>query len=846
MKKIIFVFLLVLAYDGFIFGENMNVKSRKIAIDSQRISGEQNQLWRGMGMVSGNNSSRLLIDYKSEHPDKYNELLNLMFGENGIGIQHLKIEMGADVNSSSGTEPATMRRGEEKADVTRGAGFILCADAKKINPNLTLDMLWWSEPLWIEKEDGRSDGADLPKEKIYENRYKWYRENLTQAYAKFGLVFDYVSATQNERGWDCEWIKYLSKRLKSDKSAPYDFSKIKIVIGDEVGTWNQANLLLNDEELFNAVDVIGSHYTCWSNSAVTLLRSKGKEVWFSEGSSPMGYAKSISRYDGNGSGLNGLNGVLDIANRIITMYPGGKMTLYEFQPVIASYYDGVTYCHKQLITANTPWSGYYELDPGFFMSLHFSRFIKRGWAMVDDACFGDGKAAGDGHAVGNATYSYITGCNPETGDWSTVITNTTCEPIEYNLVLKNRALTKAEEVKNVFLYETSSWRQKDTLKKSKLKFADGIVKVTVKPNSLITVSTINCNPLEEALSLSTAFSFEDNYVLPLPYQDDFKYTDYPSDFLCERGFAPLYTTDEGGAFEVFQSAEGNVLVQKIGALEKAREWGGTPEPVTNFGDDRWFNYSAEIEVKFSTDSFGSYYSQNYGGIGLRYNLPDSGKNGWWLQLFADGRWILNRNKKGVDSGRLGEDFEPSVWHKIQICAENEKLSGFVDGKEIVSLNSADFAGTNISMQGAGRAAIFSYYEKNQFKNLKLMPLGNKPYIKRIDNLDEGFNYIENKTSKWQHSLMDSFKNYKRTVSKGSKGAVCTLTFNGSSFALGGTTEKSVISVKIDGKLVESQMKINKTSSREILYFVDGLTEKKHKVEIKVLAGEIAIDSAEIR
>ncbi len=39
--------------------------------------------------------------------------------------------MGADVNTSSGTEPTTMRYEDEKADVTRGAGFQLAADIKK-------------------------------------------------------------------------------------------------------------------------------------------------------------------------------------------------------------------------------------------------------------------------------------------------------------------------------------------------------------------------------------------------------------------------------------------------------------------------------------------------------------------------------------------------------------------------------------------------------------------------------------------------------------------------------------------------------------------------------------------
>ena len=91
-------------------------------------------VFRGFGAVTCNNTSRLLMDYKEEHPDKYWEIMELLFNpEKGAGINHIKIEMGADVNSSSGTEPATMRSADEPANVLRCAGWQFAADAKKIN-----------------------------------------------------------------------------------------------------------------------------------------------------------------------------------------------------------------------------------------------------------------------------------------------------------------------------------------------------------------------------------------------------------------------------------------------------------------------------------------------------------------------------------------------------------------------------------------------------------------------------------------------------------------------------------------------------------------------------------------
>lgn len=831
MRKIILISMATLLLTAC--GNKRMVDTVNITINTKNAASKKNMLWRGMGMVSGNNSSRLLIDYKSQKPKEYQELLELIFGDKGCGIQHLKIEMGADINSSSGTEPCTMRTADEKADVSRGAGFILAADAKKVNPDLTLDMLWWGEPLWIEREGGLKSGAQLPKEKVYENRYAWYRANLAGAYEAFNLKFDFVSATQNERGWDAEWIKYLSNRLKSDSSAPYDFSKIKIVAGDEVGTWNQADLILNDKELLAAVDVIGSHYTCWSTAAVEKLRQLGKEVWFSEGSSPMGYAKSQSRFDGNGSGLNGLNGVLDVANRIITMYPQGKMTLYEFQPVVAAYYDGVTYCHKQLITANTPWSGYYQLEPGFFMTLHFSQFLKPGWALVDDACYGDGHAAGDGHAVGGAVHSYLTACDIESGDWSCVITNTTEAPIEYKFALKNTA------DKSVWAYETSSWKIKDSLKKSRVKTDEDSFSFIIKPNSIVTLSTLNLELVKEVLKI-TSVSEKDDKVLTLPYLDDFSYSDKPADFLSRRGAAPLYTSDEGGAFELVQLDGENVLQQKILLDQRACEWGSTPEPVTNFGDDRWFNYCIEIEAKFSSDDL---TDKNYVGIGGRYNLPDSGKNGIWLKLSSDGRWNLMRNKQSIKSGSLtGLDKDwAGKWHKLFLSMEGMSVVAKIDDEEVAALT----LGGKIPLQGAGRAAIYSYYAGNYFRAVKLLPVGEHPYIIRFDNLDSCFEYVEDENSVWEHSLMDSFKCYKRTVSKGKTGSTFSLEFSGCGFILTGTSEKGGgIRLTIDGKTGQAQ-KISKTGYREALYYCGDLKEGRHKVQVTILAGSLNIDGLEV-
>lgn len=793
-----------------------------IVIDGARANTAENMLYRGSGMVTGNNTSRLLLDYKAQNPKAYNEILEYIFGDKGLCVNHLKIEMGSDINSSSGTEPAVMRYEDEKADVTRGAGYQLAADAKKINPDLTLDMLWWSEPLWI------SNAED-----VYAARYKWYKETLTAAYETYGLEFDYVSATQNERSSDAEWIKYLAKHLDEETDCPYDFSAIKIVAGDEVCSWNIVNDMMKDEELLNAIDVVGSHYTSWSSKKVQkMAEDYGKELWFSEASSSMVYAQGTYRFDESGSGMNDINGILDIANRFITMYPGGKMTLCEYQPIVSSYYDGAQYSHKQFIVANEPWSGYYCLDSGFFMKLHFSQFIKKGWAFVDGACYGDGVAGGDGHAIVDATYSYMTAADTSTDDYSTVITNTTSEPITYNIVVSN--LDKAGAAVNVWEtrgpddgdYFENYFKHIDTITPA----ADGdsyTYSVTVKPYSIVTLSTIELAPSDY-----TNAADSDRTVLELPYSDDFEYSDYPADFLSSRGNAPLYTTDQGGAFEVQSTEDGNVLMQMITPDIKANEWGGTPEPTTNFGDDRWYNYSVSADVKLEKSENPA---SNYAGVGLRYNLGCLGASGYRFQLWEDGTWKLLKNGSELESGSASAD--TSAWVNLKISADRNVITTFINDEQVCSYTVSD-----ATLIGAGRAALYSSYNRSCFDNLKVEPIGEETYITRFDNTDPCVDY----SGSWEHETISSFKNYKRSVSTGSEGAAVTFAFNGTGFGVTGASKPdAVIKIEIDGNVEEEGFAISKGGFRQSYYSKYDLEKGEHTAVITVISGTAAVDSFEV-
>src|ERR671932_37336 len=67
----------------------------------------------GVGAVSGGGgNSRLLIDY----PEPYrSQILDYLFKPNyGANVQILKVEVGADVNSTDGSEPSHRRSPEDR------------------------------------------------------------------------------------------------------------------------------------------------------------------------------------------------------------------------------------------------------------------------------------------------------------------------------------------------------------------------------------------------------------------------------------------------------------------------------------------------------------------------------------------------------------------------------------------------------------------------------------------------------------------------------------------------------------------------------------------------------------
>ena len=173
---------------------------RAFAADTKIVldAAAKGKTYEGIGALSAGASSRLLIDYKEPYRS---QILDYLFKPGyGAALQHLKVEIGADVNSTDGSEPSTMRSRQDH-DYTRGYEWWLMEEAVKRNPNIILDVLPWGAPGWV--GNGQLYSPDMAA----------YVADFIQAASKYHhLKIDYVGVW-NEKQFDGPYVKELHRVL---------------------------------------------------------------------------------------------------------------------------------------------------------------------------------------------------------------------------------------------------------------------------------------------------------------------------------------------------------------------------------------------------------------------------------------------------------------------------------------------------------------------------------------------------------------------------------------------------------------------------------------------------------
>ncbi|MGR6968057.1 GH59 galactosidase [Streptomyces cynarae] len=855
--------------------------------DDIRADNVNGLTYKGLGILSCNSTSNLLMDYKAEHPERYWQLIRVMFGGRNPLINHVKVEMGSDTNTSTGADPATMRTRDELADAARSPGFQLAADAKTVNPDLKVSILRWEMPQWVQTEWNKGTGTD--------DMYRWYKETILDVYEKYGYMVDYVNPDKNEtRSPDVSFIKWYKNAVVSDNdfSAPRygipaservavanAYHRIKIVASDENNTLNMGPAMLSDADLFGIVDATGYHYTTEdrhdgaadsdTNLPYTKLATgdnkygQDKEVWYSEGTGSFGFTDyRVNNNEGPGGASTGIGGVqsaLDIANRLVKSYANSKRTHYIFQPAIGSFYEGAQYSHKELVSARDPWSGYLHYDAAIYVMQHFTQFAKTGWEngtntagiwrTIPEASY-SGVSGTENVDGSNGAPSYMTLADPEKKDFSTVVVNDSDQPRTYRITARNLRLGDDTTM------EAWESRAADPGQRYDADFkrlaaeirpdgdGDGTYTYTytVKPRSITTLTTLDKSgdaATNQRLPKSGKRAVldtdghgkrrdtRDGYL----YADDFGYAEEGKvrvgtsyqPYLASRGHQPRYMVDQTGAWEVGDG----VLYQYMDPSMKDTAAWNKNTPNTTVGDFRWENYKASVDVSFPDAGGG------LAALGVRQQkgmaISDAAYN---LRIGADGAWTFYEYGTVLAKGTVAA----ADHYRLAVEAKGATVTASVDGKDVATYKDP-------TPQTAGRVKLGSDFHKTGFDNLKVEKVaGYAPYATaQLDNMDSSVAY----QGAWSRkaSLGDAMDWYRSTSTSTSVGASVTVPFRGTGVdVIGGNDGSAVLDVYVDDRLVGKNVKTAAVDKRLATYALRGLPDGRHQARFVLKSGKLVLDA----
>jgi galactosylceramidase len=634
--------------------------------------------FEGVGALSAGASSRLLIDY----PDApRQQVLDLLFRPNfGASLHHLKVEIGGDINSTCGTEPAFARSREEllsprREQFDRGYEHTLMIEARRRNPAIFLDVLQWGAPDWIGDLDHPDQGNpnDLPwEQRVPRNQRKFFTQDNADFIATYlgglrehhGLDVNFCGVW-NEMHCDTEWVKRLRRTLDAR-----GLQSVRIIAPDHTSEkwediWALAGPLSRDPELFAAVHAIGGHYpgpmpyTHKTYRSTEEAQRVGKPLWSSE----------------DGPWREDWQGAREIARSINRNYVVGKMTKTIFWSLVTSYYDHLPIPGSGLMRANTPWSGHYATRPAMWAVAHTTQFAQPGWVYLDDACVLLPDDAG----------SVVTLRSPDGRDASVIVeTMTATTPTTLTL-----HLAASIGAQRLHVWRSTEQSQFDRL--DDLVVRDGVATITLEPAAIYSITTTTGQQKGGFADVPPEQAF------PLPYRDDFDDR--------AAGAMPRYFADQGGAFEIADGDggdRGRVLRQVI--TRRGIDWNAhpTPLPYTLVGATDWRDYAVSCDVRTDGDGYAGVY-------GRVVQSPQSGDpaRGYWLSLADDGAWELKAFTTSLARGTVAADAGP--WRRLSLRFAGSRITASIDGQVVAELDDQSFEHGSAGLCSGWNVASFDRF-----------------------------------------------------------------------------------------------------------------------------------------
>jgi galactosylceramidase len=555
----------------------VSLRAEPLLLDAQQTGRE----FAGVGGVSAGASSRLLVDYPE--PQR-SQILDYLFKPNyGASLQHLKVEIGGDVNSTDGIEASHMHTRTDE-NYHRGYEWWLMKEARKRNPRIILDTLAWGAPYWI--GDGQFYSQDMADYVV---------KFIQGAKRVYGLDINYTGIW-NERPYNVEWVKLLRKTLDAN-----GLKTVGIIAADQcTNDWGVVADLSKDPAFKAATAAIGVHYPETESTPAAL--ASGLPLWSSE--------------DGPWSGewmAAWAGSKLPLQATYNRNYIVGKMTKTAVWSPITCYYDNLPLPGSGLMRANTPWSGHYEVQPALWVTAHTTQFAQPGWKYLDGACrllpYG-------GSCVGLLA--------PNGRDYS-IILETTGAKAPQQVVF---ALARGLSHKPLHVWRTDARHQFERM--ADLKVTNSAeIGFTAPPESVYSLTTTTGQRKgKKAAPVASAF--------PVHYQENFS--------SYAPGSTPRYFCDFSGCFEVVRrnDGQGNALRQVV--EHKGVEWQPDTLPETFVGDPDLENYSVSVDAMIENAGLVSLFGR-VASVHQNADPPNGywlkvGDTGAW-ELLAAGTRLIN-------------------------------------------------------------------------------------------------------------------------------------------------------------------------------------------------------------
>jgi hypothetical protein len=614
------------------------------------------RVFDGIGALSAGASSRLLVDYAEPYRS---QILDYLFKPGyGAALQHLKVEIGSDVNSTDGSEPSFARTRAEMAhpDFNRGYEWWLMEQAGRRDPQIVLDSLPWGAPGWI-------------------GHGHFYSQDMANYVVKFiqGTRFHHLNMRYtgiwNETQYQAGYVKLLKKTLAANRVAT------QVVCCDlytQEHPWSIIDKMKSDPELRDSVDVVGVHSpnVIQGPTAPEAAKQSGKPLWASEDEFfyyTRGLPRTWSPFAESLAMIYNLNYIED------------RITATEIWSPVTSYYDNLPAPGSGLMLANTPWSGHYEVNPTIWVTAHTTQFTQPGWRYLNGAC---GFLQGKG--------SYVTLKSPSGKDYSVVIETVRAPAAQRVSFQATGGLFQGP----VHVWETNAMRTLEHVRD--VTPQNGSFALTLDPDSLYTITTTTGQGKGTASPPPSA-------LFPFPFRDSFAHT--PS------GHSPKYFADQDGAFEVWpcRKRPGRCLRQVI--TKMPIPWGITPDPLTMLGDSNWTDYEVSSDVMLAGP----------GDVTLmgRIDSADFFKDGharwpsaYILLVRSGGGWeLISTEYKHptvtLASGRI--PFRLDTWHHLALEFKGSAIRAMIDGSQVARVTDAAHTKGMVGIGSGWNHAEFDHF-----------------------------------------------------------------------------------------------------------------------------------------